>query len=455
MMNWGQIMKNWKRYIAYAGITLAVLFFLPFLIPMSAYIGQAQEAATTSLGVPVNIGSLRLAFLPSPRLNIGNVVVGKDKEFSVEHVSVIPALTSLFSDVKVISRVQVEKPIVKKGALDILANLSKQPKDKPSIQVVTIRQITIQNATLDWPNMKLPEINADIFLTPANKPESAKIESVDGKLKLDLIPKDGQQLITLVADKWILPAGPSLLIDQLRMDMVLAEGKLDIHKIDADLYGGKLSGDANLTWGKTYKVTGKLNIDNLAVREPASIMSKSTRVSGQLFGNGDFNATAKEAGQLADGLQADIKFNVKDGVLYGFDLAKAPMMLVGQGQGGETKFDEFSGLLDVSGKQYKFHNLKIRSGLMSATGAVKISPAKTLDGVVEVEVKNSMKLTAIPLQVSGTLDKPMVFPTKAAIAGAVAGTAILGPGVGTSLGVKAGSAVGKIKGLFGGDKDDK
>ncbi|HLD09485.1 MAG TPA: AsmA-like C-terminal region-containing protein, partial [Methylophilaceae bacterium] len=268
-----------------------------------------------------------------------------------------------------------------------------------------------------------------------------------------LIPKDDQQLITLVADKWTLPAGPPLLIDRLRMDMVLTEGKLDIHKIDADLYGGKLSGDAKLTWGKVYKVTGKLNVDNLAVREPASIMSKSTRVSGQLFGNGNFNATSKEAGQLADGLHADIKFKVVDGVLYGFDLAKAPAMLLSRGQmGGETKFDEFSGLLGVAGKQYQFHNLKIHSGLMAAKGAVKISPDKTLDGVVEVEVKNSMNLTGIPLQVSGTLDKPMVFPTKAAIAGAVAGTAILGPGVGTSMGIKAGSTVDKIKGLFGGDK---
>lgn len=443
-------MKKWKRTLVWVGVVMAVLFFVPFLIPMSAYIGQVQEVATTSLGVPVNIGSLRLAFLPSPRLNIGNVVVGKNNEFSVEHVTVVPALTSLFSDVKVISSVQVEKPIVKKGALDILAKISKQPKDEASASAVTIRQITIQNATLDWPDMKLPEINADIVLTAANKPESAKIESVDGKLKLDLIPKDGEQLITLVAKNWTLPAGPPLLIDQLHMDMVLTEGKLDIHKIDADLYNGKLSGDANLTWGKVYKLTGKTRLDNLAVREPASIMSKSTRVSGQLFGNGSFNATAKEAGRLADGLHADIKFNVKDGVLYGFDLAKAATMLLSRSQAdGETKFDEFSGLLDVSGKQYQFHNLKIRSGLMSAQGAVKISPAKTLDGVVEVEVKNSMKLAAIPLQVSGTLDKPVVFPTKTAIAGAVAGTAILGPGVGTSLGIKAGSAVGKIKGLFG------
>ncbi len=62
-----------------------------------------------------------------------------------------------------------------------------------------------------------------------------------------------------------------------------------------------------------------------------------------------------------------------------------------------------------------------------------------------------VSLAAIPLQVSGTVAKPSVFPTKAAMAGAVAGTAILGPGVGTSLGIKAGGAVDKIKGLFQSD----
>jgi len=58
---------------------------------------------------------------------------------------------------------------------------------------------------------------------------------------------------------------------------------------------------------------------------------------------------------------------------------------------------------------------------------------------------------AIPVEVSGTVASPLVYPSKAAIAGAVAGTTLLGPGVGTSLGIKAGGAVDKIKGLFGGD----
>ncbi len=55
------------------------------------------------------------------------------------------------------------------------------------------------------------------------------------------------------------------------------------------------------------------------------------------------------------------------------------------------------------------------------------------------------------MEVSGTVASPLVYPSKAAIAGAVAGTTLLGPGVGTSLGIKAGGAVDKIKGLFGGD----
>ena len=86
---------------------------------------------------------------------------------------------------------------------------------------------------------------------------------------------------------------------------------------------------------------------------------------------------------------------------------------------------------------------------MAAKGGVKVLPNKSLDGVIEVEVKTGVNLADIPLQVSGTLDNPQVFPTKAAMAGALAGTAVLGPGLGTSIGIKTGSAVDKIKGLFG------
>lgn len=101
-------------------------------------------------------------------------------------------------------------------------------------------------------------------------------------------------------------------------------------------------------------------------------------------------------------------------------------------------------------KQYHLRNLNIRSGLLAATGQVKVKLNKALDGTIKVELKSGMGMAAIPLNVFGTVDHPVVLPSEAALAGAIAGTAILGPGVGTSMGVKAAGAVDKLKGLFGG-----
>ncbi len=58
----------------------------------------------------------------------------------------------------------------------------------------------------------------------------------------------------------------------------------------------------------------------------------------------------------------------------------------------------------------------------------------------------------MPLNVSGTLDSPMALPTGASVTGAALGTAVLGPGIGTSVGAKVGNWA---EGLFGGGDKKK
>ncbi|MES2500655.1 MAG: AsmA family protein, partial [Pseudomonadota bacterium] len=217
-------------------------------------------------------------------------------------------------------------------------------------------------------------------------------------------------------------------------------------------------GDAVLTWqvnkGVTnWKTNGRLNIANLSLKDPTSIMSKTMHLTGNLLSDGSFSASSKYPGQLREHLQANFKFKINNGVLHGLDLVKVASLLVKQSEsGGQTQFDAFSGLLKISGRQYHLQNLNISSGLLVATGQVKIKPNKALDGMVAVELKNSASLVAIPLNVSGTVNKPVILPSKSALAGAVAGTAILGPGVGTSVGIKAAGALDFIKELFGADE---
>jgi len=445
-------MKKYRRILIAIPIILIVLVVIPFLIPMSSYIAKAEQAASDALGVPVKIGGLRVALLPTPRLNVSDVVVGKDEDFTVEDVAVVPAIFSLFSDVKTISSLKVKRPVIKKSALEIISALGKgdEPASEPAS--VTIREISISKARLVWPDMELPELNVDILMTPENKPESAQIATVDNKVKIDLIPEEGRQLITMTARGWTLPVGVPLLIDKLDSEMVLVDSRLDIQKLDIELYEGKVSTNAVLSWQKNWELNGKLNVAGVEVAKPVSMVSKSTQLSGKLSGDGSYKASAKEPAKLMDQLYANFRFKVLNGVLDGVDLAKAATLLGSKGgMEGQTRFDTLTGVLNVAGKQYHLRNLDIVSGLLKASGDVKIKPNKELDGEVKVEVKKGATLAAIPLQVSGTTEKPMVFPTKAAMAGAAAGTAILGPGVGTSLGIQAAD---KIKGLFGSDKDE-
>jgi hypothetical protein len=343
---------------------------------------------------------------------------------------------------------QISKPIVKKAALDFLTALQANNHAASQPAIFHIRHIEIDDLQLIWPNMKLPIINVDATLTAAHKLEFATLESTDGKIKADVLPNGDEQLVSLNINKWILPVGLPLLIDSAKFEMRLQDSKLAIPKFDIALYGGKITGDATLNWQKNWRLNGRANVAGLAMAKPSSMLSKSVFLSGNLFSNGNFSASAKNAGALADNLRADFKFKVNSGVLHGLDLVKVASLLLKQSQGGgQTQFDEFAGLLNVSGQQYHLRGLKFSSGLLTGTGQVKIKPNKTLDGKMAVDVKNGMGLAEIPLDVSGTVSKPIVLPNKAALAGAIAGTAMLGP-AGTGLGMKAGSALDKLKGLF-------
>lgn len=440
-----------KKYLIWFVVLISILIVIPFFIPMRTYLDKAEQMASEKIGAPVTIGSGRLHLIPTPRVVVKDISVGEQQELKLDELSVVPTLASLLSETKVIE-IKITKPVIKKAALDLLAALSANDKEASTAPTaVNIKHVTIDEVQLDWPDMKLPAFNMDMYLTSTNAMESLKLKTLDGVLNADVTPKEEGHLILISAEKWTSPVGLPLLINKASLEMYLKGSQLDIPKIDLALYNGKLTGDAVLSWTKGWRTSGKLHVNNISVKEPSTLVSKAVYLSGHLSGDGAFSATAKDASALSDNLHSDFKFNVKNGVLHGLDLVKLASVLTKQSGGGETQFDEFSGVFNVKGKQYALRDINMRSGLLAASGQVKVKPDKTLDGVVEVELKKGLSLATIPLQVSGTVDKPSVFPTKAAMAGAVAGTAILGPGVGTSLGIKAGGAVDKIKGLFQSD----
>src|SRR3546814_3166078 len=75
------------------------------------------------------------------------IVIGEHEEIRVDDVAVVPALLSLFSDTRVLSRVKVDKPIIKKAALDILDKLAEGKEDEPERPAaVSVREIEVNDA---------------------------------------------------------------------------------------------------------------------------------------------------------------------------------------------------------------------------------------------------------------------------------------------------------------------
>lgn len=439
-------MHKKKLLFIIAGLVV-ILLLAPLLIPTSSYLQQVERIASEKTGQPVVIGSLRLAILPTPRVNIGDFRIGKDNDLTVASIAVLPEISSLFSAQKVLSSVNLEHVTVKKSALDLL---SAMPASQGPAALL-VRKVSVQDLQLMLDGQ--PAMNVDLGLGGENKLETAKLTTSDGKLNVLAKPAASGTTISLNAQQWVLPVGVPVKFDSLVSEMTLQGSHLNVSSLEAGLYQGTLSATADLDWSKALQLGGKFKTKNIEVGDASRLFSPKPLLSGRLGGDGDFKAVGKENTALADQLVLNYAFDINKGVLHGVDLAKAATMLLRSNeQGGETQFDELKGVLHTSGKQVEVKSLKVASGLLAANGNVKMSPTKQLSGIIEVELKKGVALVAVPLEVSGTVDKPSIQPTKVALAGAAVGTGVLGPGVGTALGVKAATGVEKLKGLFGGKK---
>lgn len=428
-------------------VVFVVLALVPFLIPMGAYVAQIEQAASQKLGVPVRIASLHFAVLPTPRANVKGLVVGNNEDIRVADVAAVLDITTLFDDVRVISKLDVDEPVLKQSALALLGAIAARQGESTGPAPVELRRIVVDDARVEMDGMNLPAMDADIALAAGGKLEKALLTSSEGNLTIDLVPKDAGYAVAIQAEKWTPPVGPRLVFDKLTANLEYAGSTLKFPQVEAVLYRGSLIASGKLDWKKNWRLSGSFKTNGIELGDATKLFTRAVKVTGRITGDGKFSSSAKEPGKLANAMALDYKFRVTDGVLYGMDLVKAASLLIRQGMtGGETRFDELSGSLYMRGKQVEVRPVHIVSGLLAADGHVKVMPDKSLSGKIDADIKKGISLVTVPLVISGTMDSPMVLPTKAALAGGAAGTVLMGP-LGTGLGVKAGSALDK---LFGG-----
>ena len=434
-----------KILVIVIGVVLGALLGAPWLVPAGAWIPHIEAEASKQAGAQVRIADVRVSVLPLPHVTIRGLDLASGA-VTAGSIAVYPRLASLFSEKRVLRSIEFEQVAISRKGVDLIAALA--GKKQSGGGALEIERVRAKNIQVELEAGRLPAFNADIALNGggAIPVDSALVTTTDGKARMVLAPEGREWTLTVDASDWQLPLGPPLRFTSLKAGGRVTGEKLALNDIAAVLYGGKVGGKADLSWQKNWRLAGDVKIEGIDIMPVTQALKVKAALSGKLDATGPFSAQAAKPAGLRDTINADIGFDVRNGVLQGFDLASAAQSLLkGGAGGGNTQFDQLTGKVKVLGHAYRLQNVKVTSGVLKAEGNVDISASKQLSGRVDTEVKGTAGLVGVPVAVSGTLDHPILMPTKGSMAGAVVGTVLL-PGVGTSIGSSVGDKIGKMFG---------
>ncbi len=457
----GHNMKWLKRILIALALLLTIALALPFFITLDDYIPQIEKAVSARLKEPVSIASIRFTALPLPHVTIEGITVGKSNDVKLGKVTVTPDLFSLWQPTRVIKSIAIDTLTLNQQAISKIPAWSSSDTAGPPL--VRVESIQLNNAQVSFGQSGFGPFDAHVTLDSNSEPVEAAITTQDGKLKALITPDLSKHqdkstyLLEASAKAWTLPLGQPLLFDELNIKGVATLDDITLNQLSAKLYGGTAQGKAHVSWHQGLQLAGNLDIRQLQVQQVAAMLSLKSHVSGKLDAKPVFAASLANTDKFADKFMAALRltmpFSIQNGVLRGVDIEQAATHLSKHGtSGGETRFETLSGHLQLARRSYQFTQLKIASGSMAVDGEVNISPKKELAGRINAEVSILGAGVSVPLNVTGTVDDPTLFPTGAAMTGAAVGTALMGPGLGTAVGVKIGDWV---DGLFGKQKKTK
>lgn len=444
------------KWIAGALVVLvALLALVPLFVSLDDYAPRIEAAVSEALGEPVKIGSLRAAGLPLPHATITGLSVGRSGDIRVGQVKITPDLASLLDETRVIRSVEIERLEVTREAIERIASRSEDAEPSPGPPAVRVERIEARAAVFRMGRTALGPFDIALRLNEAGHPVAATLKSADGKLAVELTSTGEHYRVRARAQDWVLPVGMPLRFEKLDVQGTATPQSAEFSEIQAALYGGTVSGRAAVDWEEGMRIEGTAQVAGLQIAPLLKALQRPARLSGRLDAKPvQFSAAAEAPGALAEALRLETPFDIQDGVLQGVDIGKAATSLVGgeERSRGETRFDTLSGHFLLDRGTRRISRIRVASGSLSADGHVVISRDDELKGRINANVRAaSVTAATIPLNLSGTLESPRLLPTRGTMAGAAVGTAILGPGVGTTIGSKIGQWT---ESLFGGSDEE-
>ena len=444
---------KWVVFLALGVMVLlaVVAYTLHRWVSTDDFRQRVEREASAALGVPVALDHVAVDVWPLPAVALSGITVKSKPPLTLERLEVRPQWQPLLTGRLAVATLLVRKAVLPQQGIDAVMLLLQKKKaaQAPAAAASSAQAGKAGQDSMEWlPRRTVLDevtwisaagarttVNAEAALGPDGLPDKVSLKLIKGNLQgLEAKLQREEPKAGVAGDEW-----------DLRVDVGggKVEGKLGLKKVPVS---------AAAAAREELQLQGKLQTKDVEV---SALTAPSKSLTGRLEASTTLHARAATTGALAEALQTQTTFTVRNAVINGLDLAKA-VKTIGLSRGGQTPLDTLAGQVSTQGKSVQLTNLVASSGALSATGNVAISPAKALSGRVSVNVAGDSKLgsaigsaVGVPLTVGGTLDNPEVTLSRSALLGAAIGTALL-PGVGTGAGANLGDRVGEgFRSLFG------
>jgi hypothetical protein len=377
------------------------------LIPMNSYIPAVEKLASDHIKEPVTIGSMKVSILSGFSMNLENVRMGTTQDVKIDRVALSPEFGSVFGAVKVVRRIDVDSVTV---AQEVLPRLSKWMDAALADKSVQVGRISIRNIKLESTTLQLPNFDADLQFTDEGTIQRAKLD--DGKIDVELTPRGDEVDIAVSANKgWVSPVGPKVEFTDFSATAIASRGQIRVTEFRALLYSGAAKGTAMINLGGPWSLEGELNTERINLQELMPAFTTAAKSSGQLESRFRFAMQAPDLATLFNQPRVDGTFAMRKGDLDGVDLVRALQMGGRENvQGGATRFEEITGSMSLANDRYQFRNIRLGSGLLSATGGFDVLPNNDISGRTLVELKSQAAQIRGNFNINGSLKAIVLKP---------------------------------------------
>ncbi len=369
-------------------VAVGVLHFLP--VPTDDF----ERAASEALGRPVKIGEARLSLIKGLELRFHNVSIGDDVKLA--SVTGVPDLDSLRGEKKLFSRIEIDDAKLPQEALGEVL-LARVKGDN-----FIVRQVVVRKLELTGP-LPLPKpLQATLGYDLEGTLREATLRGPDTLVARLLPGKDGVDVV-ITATGMPLPFLSAVTLSDFGLKGTATQQGMRVSEWGGKIFGGALTGTANIRWGGNWTVEGIITGRNIN----AAVFAPALLSEGRGEGSGRFSMSGADPAKLAANGRMEGTFTVNGGALGSVDIGRW-METQGVAAGGRTPFTEMSGNVIYDRGTVQLRNVTIAAGALNAGASADIAEGGELSGRIIADVKGTKQTLRATLNLGGTVKEPQV-----------------------------------------------